>query len=422
MIARRRLWLLLVIALAMPALVTAAAEKPARGRPQISFGERGELVIDGRRRFIRGGYRSGQVDGFTGALRSAADAGFDLVHDYRFESFDVAKLGTEKFIADARTYLRRADQLGLGVFLGLPRSVVSAADEATITEIVKGLADEHALWLWYIYDEPSPRELSLENAEKVYGLLRRLDPQRPSVILANTPSILEQYLPYCDLIWQDRYPIAATSIKKSSLRPLADSLATNMKTARGRKPSWAVLQAQDNKGSPKLRKKAPNLPRPNDQNHRPNESELRAEAHIAIAAGSMAVVYYWGPDDWYSMKTDTPGIWASLGKVMRELGELEPVLLAPPAPNAVQMLERDDRVMTWTRVHDGDLYVGLVNSDINAGVEVRFRPQGSSGPYRTVGGNGAMATENGSVKVRLGPAGVLVVAARASAAPATGRR
>jgi hypothetical protein len=86
------------------------------------------------------------------------------------------------------------------------------------------------------------------------------------------------------------------------------------------------------------------------------------------------------------------------------------------------MLEHDDRVMTWTRVHDGDLYVGLVNTDINAGAEVAFRPHGSSGPYRTVVGNGAMATENGSVNVRLGPAGVLVVAARASAAPATGRR
>jgi hypothetical protein len=193
-----------------------------------------------------------------------------------------------------------------------------------------------------------------------------------------------------------------------------------MKTARGRKPSWAVLQAQDNKGSPKLRKKAPRLPRPNDENHRPNESELRAQAHIAIAAGSMAVVYYWGPDRWYSMKTDTPGIWASLGKVVRELGELEPVLLAPPAPNPVQMLEDDDRVMTWTRVHDDELYVGLVNTDINAGAEVRFLPQGGSGPYRTVSGNGAMATENGSVNVRLGPAGVLVVAARANAAPATG--
>jgi hypothetical protein len=139
-----------------PAPASAAPEAaPKRAAPQIAFGKRGELIIDGKPRFIRGGYRSGQEDRFAEALRSAADAGFDLVHDYRFESFDVERQGVKQFITDARAYLRKADQLGLGVFLGLPRKAVSSADEKNITAIVKALANEHALWFWYIYDEPS---------------------------------------------------------------------------------------------------------------------------------------------------------------------------------------------------------------------------------------------------------------------------
>lgn len=407
-----------------PAPAAAAPEAaPKRAAPQIAFGKRGELIIDGKPRFIRGGYRSGQEDRFAEALRSAADAGFDLVHDYRFESFDVERQGVKQFISDARAYLRKADQLGLGVFLGLPRKAVSSADEEDITAIVKALANEHALWFWYIYDEPSEQELPLASAEKVYALLRRLDPQRPSVILANTPATLTQYLPFCDLIWSNRYPIAATSPEKSSLRPLADTVRTNMKAAQGRKPLWSVVQGQDNKGSPKLRARRPGLAKPDDRNHRPNAAELRAAAHIAIASGSMAVVYYWAPEDWYSMKRDTPGIWASLSKVVHELGELEPVLLAPAAPGLLQTVRTDDRVMTWTRSHAGKVYVGLVNAEINAPAQVTIRSPDAAGEFAPVSGNGELARgKGGEVSVRLGPAGVLVIAADAHASPATGRR
>ena len=420
--------LLLLPACAISGSQEPAPETPAppaaqrRAPPQISFGKRGELIIDGQPQFVRGGYRSGQEDRFAEALRSAADAGFDLVHDYRFESFDVERQGVKQFIADARAYLRKADQLGLGVFLGLPRKAVSTADEAALTSIVKALANEHALWFWYIYDEPSPQELPLASAEKVYALLRRLDPQRPSVILANTPGTLTQYLPYCDLIWSNRYPIAATSPEKSSLRPLADTVRTNLKAAQGRKPLWSVVQGQDNKGSPKLRQRRPDLPKPDDRNHRPNAAELRAAAHIAIASGSMAVVYYWAPEDWYSMKRDTPGIWAAMGKVVRELGELEPVLLAPSAPRPLQIAKPDDGVMTWTRLHGGKVYVGIVNSEIKSPAQLTFRSPDATGAFQPVSGNGTLASGSGDVSVRLGPAGVLVVAADAATAPATGRR
>ena len=407
-----------------PAAAAPATQAAARrGPPQISFGRRGELIIDGKPRFIRGGYRSGQEDRFAEALRSAADAGFDLVHDYRFESFDVERQGVKQFITDARAYLRKADQLGLGVFLGLPRKAVSSADEASLTAIVKALANEHALWFWYIYDEPSEQELPLASAEKVYALLRRLDPERPSVILANTPGTLTQYLPFCDLIWSNRYPIAATAPEKSSLRPLADTVRTNMKAAQGRKPLWSVVQGQDNKGSPKLRQRRPDLPKPDDRNHRPNAAELRAAAHIAIASGSMAVVYYWAPEDWYSMKKDTPAIWASLGKVVHELGELEPVLLSPAAPGILQTIRTDDRVMTWTRSHAGKVYVGLVNAEINGPAQVTFRSPDAAGEFAPVIGNGDLARgKGGEVSVRLGPAGVLVIAADSQATPAKAPR
>jgi len=379
------------------------------GRARIRFGDRGELIVDGKRRFIRAGYRSGQMDGFTDALPTAAEAGFDMVHDYRFETFDTAKLGAEGYVKEAQTYLRRADQLGLGVFLGLPRVLVRAADEETLAKIVAALSNERALWMWYVYDEPRPEILSIDAASRVYNLLRRLDPQRPSIMLANSDSAVRQYSPFCDVLWRDRYPIAATSLQRSSLSPIAEALETAMKTASPGKPVWPVLQAQDNKGSPNLRKRAPTLPRPDDRNHRPNEAELRAQAHVAIARGAMGIAYYWAPETWYSMKRETPGTWASLTRVLQELRSLEPVLLSGEASHPVEVTGDRAKVLRWTRVHDGRMYVGLVNVDINKPAKVALATdRGRS--FQSVSGDGTVKATDRGLQVLLGPAGVVVVA------------
>jgi hypothetical protein len=378
---------------------------------QVQFGDRGELIVDGKRRFIRAGYRSGQMDGFTAALPSAAEAGFDMVHDYRFESFDVARLGVQQYVNEARAYLRKADQLGLGVFLGLPRAAVRDGDETTLARIIAELSEERALWMWYIYDEPQPHVLSIESASRVYSLLRRLDPQRPSIMLTNSTSNMRLYHPFCDVLWFDRYPIAATSMKNSSLSPVAEALATAMRTVSARKPVWPVLQAQDNKGNPSLRKRVRSLLPPDDRTHRPNEAELRAQAHVAIAQNAMAVVYYWGPEAWYSMKTDTPGIWKSLGRVLRELRSLEPVLLSGEASTPIDFIVGHNKVMTWTRAHDKRAYIGIVNTDIHKPAEIVLQAPDTFGAFRKILGDGTIIAAGRGLGVRLGPAGVVVIAA-----------
>ena len=65
----------------------------------------------------------GQVDGFADALPSAVEAGVDMVHDYRFESYNLKVLGVERFIQEARVYLRRArssDSESFLVYLASP--------------------------------------------------------------------------------------------------------------------------------------------------------------------------------------------------------------------------------------------------------------------------------------------------------------
>ena len=383
-----------------------------RRRAQVKFGDRGELLVDGTPRFIRAGYRSGQADGFADALPSAVEAGFDMVHDYRFESYNLKELGLEKFIQEARVYLRRAHELGLGVFLGLPRAAVTDYDERALATMIGELANEPALWMWYIYDEPRADVLSVEVASRVYGLFRRLDPSRPSIMLVNRVPALLQYHPFCDVLWYDRYPIVATSDELTSLAPIAASVQVAMQSVAPGKPVWPVLQVQDNKGSPSLRKRVPTLPMPSDRTHRPNEAEIRAQTHVAIAQGVMAVVYYWAPERWYSMRTDTPGIWRSVSGVLRELGTLEPVLLSNEPVPTIEVTRGHDKAMMWSRSHEGQIYVGLVNASVHTPAELALQLPLNGASVRKVLGDGRIEVMGDRVDVSLGAAGVAVLAFR----------
>jgi hypothetical protein len=380
----------------------------ASGPVRVGFGERGELVVDGVRRFVRAGYRSGQTDSFIDALPTARQAGFDIVHDYHFETYELAQGGLQGYVQDARRYLRRAQQLGLGVYLGLPRELVRNGDEKALAKIVEALAKERALWLWYLYDEPRPDVLDVATAARVYALLHRLDPNHPVVILSNRDETMRQYHASCDVLWLDRYPVAAT-VKAPSLKPIAGALDAARVTAGARKPLWPVLQAQDNRGSPALRKKVKNLSPPTDATYRPSEAEIRAQAHIAIARGAMATVFYWAPDSWYSMKTDTPRAWASLSRVVQELGSLEPVLLDAPAAQAVAMTGDTGGVLAWTRAHEGRTYLGVVNSDTHKGARFQVRSPAAGGDLTRVLGDGKVTAGASGLDVELGPAGVAVV-------------
>ena len=171
-----------------------------------------------------------------------------------------------------------------------------------------------------------------------------------------------------------------------------------------------MLQAFDNRGNPKLRAKSHKpIDRPNDSNHRPNEAELRAQAHIAIAHQAMAVVYYWAPENWYSMRRDTPGVWRSLTRVLHELRELEPVLLAPDAGGVVTMKGGGDDVMMWTRANEGRVYVGVANSNIHSPANVKVEAT-RGGDLKQILGDGSVRATGRRYDVRLGPAGVVVFA------------
>lgn len=377
--------------------------------PVITLGDRGEMLVNGEPKFILASFRSGQTDDFTEALPSAREAGFDMVHDYGPENTDTSKVGVERYIEMAREYLRAAHAEGLSVFLGLPRNDVNSYNEEHLIQIITELSNEPALHIWYLMDEPRTNSLPVLNAARVYQLLQRLDPDRLSMYCLNSIGTSLVYSAFCDLVWRNRYSVIATSSVLSSLAPMTAYLqhGNELQKTFGR-PSWLIVQVHDFKGFPSLRERVPTLEPPSDRNHRPTADNVRAQSHLAIAAGTMGISYYWLPERWYSMKTDTPGFWREFTKVLHEIRDLEPVLLAEDQP-AFGTEGGNEKIMVWSRSHNGSNYYGIVNTSLNTPGSLTLLPQGRVATTKQIQGNGRSSVGNGKVELDLPPSAVVVL-------------
>lgn len=232
---------------------------------------------------------------------------------------------------------------------------------------------------------------------------------RHFLLLTQHIDAMIQYHPFCDVLWYDRYPFIATSRDLSSLSPIAAAIQKSVATVTPEKPVWPVLQVHDNKGSPSLRKRVLTLGKPNDLTHRPNEAEIRAQTHLALANGMMSVVYYWPPESWYSMTTDTPGIWKSLSRVVQELRQIEPVLLSEEAPSIIEVTGGHNKTMMWQRRYRDSDYVGLVNASVHVPTDLVLQLPSKGRSARKLLGDGSIENHDGHVRVKLGRAGVVVI-------------
>ncbi len=366
----------------------------------------GALLVDGRPTFAVGGFRSGQTDDGINALPTAREAGLSFVHDYANDRVpDLKRLGLDAMIERTRAYLRAAEREGLGVVLALPRQAVVQFDEPVLARWVSELSGERGLWFWYLYDEPDPKIVPPLAASRSYQLVTRLDPNHPVVVVCNRESSTAIYHGFADAVWPDKYPVTATGREMISLSPLYADLRGTRQAVGPDQPIAPVLQLHDNRGIPWLRKDNPDLARPSDHDHRPTADEVRAMAHLSLAAGVRGLSFYWAPESWYSMKSNAPGLWRSFGGVVRELRELEAVVLADsPAERTEFSFDPQRKVAAWSRVLEGELWLGLVNPDVERDVEVALSQEGWS-----VHAAHAGSRLDSDGRATLGPAGVLVL-------------
>lgn len=401
---RRNLLTVLLTALALTAGLAQAQEAAGPSKVEI---QKGRVLINGQPRIMYGTYRDPSDDWreFAGIRQ----AGFNLVHDYRFERPHTTKnidAEVDKWIADAKEYLRLAHENGCGTFLGIPRILAGSnkisdltheQQAAYITKMVNAVKDEPALWFWYLADEPTGVALKLEKEMKyqeladylayfgnAYKTIKQADPNHPVAIVDTDDRILAMPVfsaKYCDTIWPDIYGRAYS--------PMATARWTKILGEKFDKPVLGVphggtgLAYVQTKFVRKNPDQHPVQMRMNDRTIENKPRYLRVYLHSLISVGSPGLVFYWSPKWQHHMSKDTPGQFKALCRLGKEIKMLEPIFLSTEPVEGVEVeidhwgaynrawelygkdtMTREQitarkPLMYWQRKYDGAIYMGF---------------------------------------------------------------
>ena len=331
----------------------------------------GMLVVDGRRRFLRGLYQLPKIDE---PWREASDGGFDLVRvNDSSEELDLAN---------------RHGLLGWTTVGGISPSR-RVQDEGRIRKIVGSFKDHPALLFWETVDEPTFQwkkvgaRVPAGDIIAAYRLVKSIDPVHP-VYLNHSPTnlvtTLRQFNAGADILATDIYPVIPHGIRElyglwpdgrhgdllnASISQVGQYADKMRQVAGESRAVFMVLQAfaweqlREKNGDPAMVRY-------------PDRRELRFMAYQSIVHGVNGLLF-WG-------LAYTPAgapLWPELKSVARELRAVDQELAARPAPLPLALEYHDtghslDRGIEWiAKPARGGVLLIAVNADRNP-VDVTF--------------------------------------------------
>lgn len=188
-----------------------------------------------------------------------------------------------------------------------------ATSPVRTTDFVNRLKDHPAILAWYVVDE-SPLS-KLPQLRQRRELVARLDPEHPTWGCFYQYDQILDYLPTCDVIGTDPYPIGQSPIDLVSTSTRAAAEGT-----RGCRALWQVPQMFDwaayRKDDPKARP--------------PTFAEMRNMGWQCLANGANGLIWY----SFFDVKAEPRGVsfasrWADCCRVAEEIRRHEAILLAP---------------------------------------------------------------------------------------------
>jgi len=283
----------------------------------------------------------------------------------------------------------RKDQLDLCAARGLKSFAnIKSFRNGDVARRVRQIADHPALLAWYVNDEAPLADL--DSYVSLYRTLRELDPQHPTWAVMDRLDDLRDFLPTCDVMGLDPYPIAQKPIGH-----VAEQVRGGRAALLGTMPVWMVPQAFDwTWYRPHLRGKE----RP------PTPEEIRSMTWQAIAAGANGVVYYSFHGLFkFADKATFDSLWGGVVEVAREVKRFEGVLLSVEPPPEVAGVPPSLCVRAW-RV--GDTVHLLAANTTREAVSSEIGLEGAQGVASTDLGGGISVPAAGRIRVELPPIGV----------------
>lgn len=265
----------------------------------------GNFAVAGKRFFPLGIYEVAPK-----YMRGVREAGFDVVHTYRWE-------GDQNDVACAK-YLDACWKTdGLRAFIGFDRSALVRGDFEHVARRVGAIGAHPGLFCWYLFDEPEIKSqfVSPDQLTAYANLIRKLDPYH-AVVMSTWNKTMNEYRGSWDTHWTQAYGDPAGVIRE---------LATQRGYLKDC-PSPITLLVNSNDGAlGSLRRKGIT---PDPEKYSKSYDYLRACAFLGIVKSCNGVWWWWYAPDTHEYFTvaQAPKAWANLVKIVKEIVSLRSVI------------------------------------------------------------------------------------------------
>ncbi len=274
-------------------------------------------------------------------LAELVDSGFDFIHSYEFQRGGMGE-DFDRYIGRATKQLDWAREHGLGVMMQMSLDPYESGDLSWSRKHVQALRDHPAMMFWYTVDEPAGF-YAADLMRQVNNLVKSEDPHHPTI--SCLCSGYGDFADASDVLMVDPYPVPAKNIKQVTNDTNAIRGACN-----DGKPVIGVVQAFDWSSHDKGRSP--------ESGRAPTRDELRAMSYLFIVNGAKGLIYFC-----FYRNVDLPEVWEAQKEVAREIGSIEPIILAPYSGYKVKVEPADGKLEYCVKDHDGKRYLFVVNTD-----------------------------------------------------------
>lgn len=286
--------------------------------PHIYVDPNGFTVIDQEKFFPLGTYLIRDWSHSEENLQRIADAGFNTLLSYTYGE-----------ASDAEQFLDRAHRHGFKVIYNLVDMYLG--DQAkkrrdgkdpfeVAASYIQKLNDHPALLAWYINDE---FDLNwMPEMEKMYQLIKELDPDHPVYQVHNQMGILEKYFDVTDVLGTDPYPVGDRGGEDTDLTMTSTFASHTAHVTHGAKGIWMVPQMHDL--SVYYADRKPN---------QPDAREMLNQAYQDLIHGAKGLIFYSFFDLWYPDLSRLPDEdvfqknWPDVVQMMAEMEKVIPVIM-----------------------------------------------------------------------------------------------
>jgi hypothetical protein len=328
------------------------------GESRVTIGPDGFLRIGGLPHFPIGMYSCGRYD-------EMGKAGFTGTHNYGITTGDALD-AINPNEAQLKDLLDRSSANGMRMMVELPRKAIEKAQWQQVRRRIETFRRHPGLLCWGSEERVARGEAPLTNIAALYRMVRELDPAHP-LVLGDTREIIQKlqvdrrdFFPDTCMdagIWW-WYPIPLKDADGNGLdgRERSSGLLQPpawLTTTSSRKPLWIAIQSYQH---------------PRKDARFPTPAEYRCLAYLSVINGVKGLWFYTGSGqrDYQGkpaglLNRPEEGHWDYVQKLVGELREFSPVIMAPACAVSLTLLPAGAPVEFTTREREGKRYLIAAN-------------------------------------------------------------